>query len=135
MRLFSRYKRLYFNVSALHKNYSRKVLLQPVPPGSPYLSLVIPGYPWLSLVIPGYHLLSLVIIGYPCLFLVSLVCFDPNICNSITRTSLCTRFFKSSLAFFCKSKKCIIFNVDYCPGSKKSKFDMTLIIDSLFNIP
>ena len=54
----------------MHKNYSRKVPLPPVPPGSPYLSLVIPGYPWLSLVIPGYHLLSLVITCYPWLSLV-----------------------------------------------------------------
>ena len=37
------------------------------------------------------------------------------------------RFFRGTLANFCKSKKIIIFNVDYRPGSKKSKFDMTLI--------
>ena len=32
------------------------------------------------------------------------------------------RFFRGTLANFCTSKKCIIFNVDYRPGSKKSKF-------------
>jgi hypothetical protein len=37
------------------------------------------------------------------------------------------QFFRGTLANFCKSKKCIIYNVDYRPGSKKSKFDMTLI--------
>ena len=37
------------------------------------------------------------------------------------------RIFRGILANFCKSKKCIIFNIDYRPGSKKSKFDMTLI--------
>ena len=35
--------------------------------------------------------------------------------------------FKGTQGNFCKSKKCIIFNVNYRPGSKKSKFDMTLI--------
>ena len=44
------------------------------------------------------------------------------------------RFFRGTLANFCKSKKCIIFNVDYRPGYKKSKFDMTLIRHSLFKI-
>ena len=42
------------------------------------------------------------------------------------------RFFRGTLANFCKSKKCIIFNVDYRPGLKKSKFDMTLIGHSPF---
>ena len=36
--------------------------------------------------------------------------------------------------YFCKSKKCIIFNVYYRPGSKKSKFDMTLIRHSPFKL-
>ena len=40
---------------------------------------------------------------------------------------LITLKFKSTLANFCKSKKCIIFNVDYRPGSKMSTFYMTLI--------
>ena len=40
------------------------------------------------------------------------------------------RFFRGTLANFCKSKKFITFNVDYRPGSKKSKFDMTLIRQS-----
>ena len=31
-----------------------------------------------------------------------------------------------------KSKKCIISNVDYLPGSKKSNLNMTLINDSSF---
>ena len=54
--------RLYSNVSALHKNYSRPYRRFPlVPTGSPWLSLVILGYPWLSLVILGYPWLSLVI--------------------------------------------------------------------------
>ena len=39
-------------------------------------------------------------------------------------------FFRGTLANFCKSKKFIISNVDYHPGSKKSKFTMTLISDS-----
>ena len=42
------------------------------------------------------------------------------------------RFFKTTLAKFCKSKKCIIFNIDKRPGSKKSKFKMTLLSDSPF---
>ena len=41
------------------------------------------------------------------------------------------RFFRGTLANFCKSKKCIIFNVDYCPGSKKSHFDMTTLIATI----
>jgi hypothetical protein len=41
-------------------------------------------------------------------------------------------FFRGNLANFCKSKKCIIVNVDYRPGLKKSKFDMTLIGHSPF---
>ena len=44
------------------------------------------------------------------------------------------RFFRGTLANFCKSKKCVIFNVDYHPGSKKLKFDTTLIRHSPFNI-
>ena len=35
-------------------------------------------------------------------------------------------------ANFCIIKKCFIFNVNYCPGSKKSKLDMTLFSDSPF---
>ena len=35
--------------------------------------------------------------------------------------------FRGTLANFYKCKKWIIFNVDYRPGSKKSKFDMILI--------
>ena len=42
------------------------------------------------------------------------------------------RFFRGTLANFCKSKKINIFNVDHCPGLKKSKFDMTLIGHSPF---
>ena len=37
------------------------------------------------------------------------------------------QFFRGTLANFCKSKKCIIFNVHYRPGSKKSKFDIPLL--------
>ena len=44
------------------------------------------------------------------------------------------RFFRGTLANFCKSKKCIIFNEDYRPGLKKSKFDMTLIGHSPFKV-
>ena len=43
------------------------------------------------------------------------------------------RFFRGTPANFCKSKKCIIFNVD-CLGSEKSKFDMILIRHSPFNM-
>ena len=43
------------------------------------------------------------------------------------------QFLRGTLANFCKSKKCIIFNVHYCLVSKKSKFDMTLIRHSPFN--
>ena len=39
-----------------------------------------------------------------------------------------------SLVNFEKVKKCIISNVDYRTGSKKSKFDMTLISDIPFNV-
>ena len=42
-------------------------------------------------------------------------------------------FFSGYLDKFCKIKMCIISNVDYCPGSKKSKFDMTLLSASPFN--
>ena len=42
------------------------------------------------------------------------------------------RFFRSTLAKFCKSKQCIIFNVDYRSGFKKSKFDIPLINYSPF---
>ena len=42
------------------------------------------------------------------------------------------RFFRGTVANFCKSKKCIIFNVNYRPGLKKSTFDMTLIGHSPF---
>ena len=42
------------------------------------------------------------------------------------------QFFRGTLANFYKSKKCVIFNIDYRPGSKKSKFDMTLIRHSPF---
>ena len=42
------------------------------------------------------------------------------------------RFFKGTVAIFCKSKKCILSNVDYRSGSKKSKFVITLISDSPF---
>ena len=42
------------------------------------------------------------------------------------------RFFRCILAHIWKSKKCIIFNVDYRLGSKNSKFDMTLIRQSPF---
>ena len=45
------------------------------------------------------------------------------------------RFFRDTLANFCKSKKCIIFNVDHRPGLKKSKFDMILIGHSPFKVP
>ena len=38
----------------------------------------------------------------------------------------------STLANFCKSKKCITFNVCYHQGSKKLKFDMNLIRHSPF---
>ena len=44
------------------------------------------------------------------------------------------RFFRGTLANFCKSKKCIIFNVDYRLGLKKSKFDMTLMGHSPFKL-
>ena len=42
------------------------------------------------------------------------------------------RCFRGTLANFYKSKKWIFFNVDYRPGSKKSKFDMILIRHSPF---
>ena len=41
-------------------------------------------------------------------------------------------FFTCTHANFFKSKKFIIFNVDYSPGSKKPKFEMTLIKHSPF---
>ena len=44
------------------------------------------------------------------------------------------RFFRGTLANFCKIKKCIIFKVEYRSGSKMSKFDMTLIRHHLFSI-
>ena len=44
------------------------------------------------------------------------------------------RFFRGTLANFCEAKKCIIFNVDYRPESKKTKFDMTQNIHSFFNM-
>ena len=44
------------------------------------------------------------------------------------------RFFRGTLSNFCKIKKGILFNVDYRPGSKKSKFDTTLIRHSPFKI-
>ena len=37
------------------------------------------------------------------------------------------------ISLFCKCKKCIILNVDYRLGSKKSKFNITLISDSPLN--
>ena len=42
------------------------------------------------------------------------------------------RFFRGTLANFYECKKCIIFNVDFRPVSKKSKVDMTLIRHSPF---
>ena len=42
--------------------------------------------------------------------------------------------FRGTLSNFCKSKKCIILNVHYHPGSKKSKFDMTLNRHSPFKL-
>ena len=42
--------------------------------------------------------------------------------------------FPFTLANFCKSKKYIIFNLDYRPESKKSKFELTLIRHSPFNV-
>ena len=40
--------------------------------------------------------------------------------------------FRGNLANFRKSKEFIIFHIHYRPGSKKSKFDMTLIRHSPF---
>ena len=43
-------------------------------------------------------------------------------------------FFRGTLAIFCKRKKCIISNIDnHLPGSKKSKYYMTIISDSTLN--
>jgi len=44
------------------------------------------------------------------------------------------RFLEALWLIFCKSKKFIIFNIHYRPGSKKSKFDMTLIRHSPYTI-
>ena len=48
--------------------------------------------------------------------------------------ALTERCFRGTLANFFKSKKCIIFNGDYRTGFKKSKFEMTLIRQSPFNM-
>ena len=41
-------------------------------------------------------------------------------------------FLEALYPIFCKSKKCIISNIDYRPGSKKYELDMTLTSDSPF---
>ena len=93
-----------------------------VPAGSPWLSLVSLGYPWFPLVIISYPWLSLFIAGY--------LRFK-YMWNRlrITRRRLYTHYthcFLHQRNDFYDSKKCIISNVHYRPGSKRSKFDMTL---------
>ena len=58
------------------------------------------------------------------------LCFFCNLPGTIIAWR--KRIFRGTLSIFCKSKRCIIFNVYYLPGSKKSKFGMTLIIHSPF---
>ena len=62
-----------------------------------------------------------------------------ELCNTIDLKGLSLISVMSNFDFLtpngnlrCKSKKCIIFNLYYRPGSKKSKFDMTLISNSVF---
>ena len=89
-----------------------------------YRNLLGCFYPWISLVIQGVKQ-ALVLWASPSA--------GPNIYNSNRRMqSHYTHFFKSTLAYFSLSKECIIFNVDYRPGSKQLKFVMTLISYSPF---
>ena len=83
-----------------------------VPRGFRWFLLVPLSYPWFPLVILGYT-------RY-------LVIYDSNICEIVCA-------FAIIFPVICrKSKWCIIFKVNYHLGSKKSKFDMTLIRHSPF---
>ena len=115
----------------------------------PWLSLVIRGYPWLYLVIYDSNICEIFAhlqLSFPSF--AEIFCSRGTTGKAKRKGSqrqskyirpqqknlyalnalfytLAEMIFRGTIAKFCKSKKCIIFNVHYRPRSKKSKFDMT----------
>ena len=95
------------------------------------IAIIVPGKCNNILMLP--HFMQIYVISFALLQLSfpRLHKISVNDGGKIARRKL---FFRDTLANLCKIKNCIISNVDYRPGSKKSKFDMTLISKVLLGV-